>query len=270
MRVFVLAPALLAAALVLGSAHVSFAQREGYGQIELEVSTTDEQPVEARAYAFGPEGRVQTFRFRGDVAARQSSRYLLPGTYEVEVWAEGYRPQRIAGIEVKGGMATPVKVRLRRGLEVEEVGMSNVTREELENGSLEGCVRDEKGAVLKFTLAGTAREEPRAGNSRYVRLYATNSSAYSTYTSAAGENDGKSGFSVQMDRYMGGYYKLRYVLPGIYDLTVTGEDFHGVQTLRGVEIRPGVRTLLDITLARGPAVDIEKPVVKRKALVPSS
>ena len=62
-------------------------------------------------------------------------------------------------------------------------------------------------------------------------------------------------FTGTFERHLGGYYKLRELPPGRYDVELKGGAGQRPQLLQGVEIRPGTSTVLDLSLTRGEDVE---------------
>ncbi len=93
-----------------------------------------------------------------------------------------------------------------------------------------------------------------------------------------GTRRGGGTFDVTSDAGMGGLYSVRNLQPGVYDLTIPsvrvvtnqGDASYCPQRIFGVTVKPGVRTVLPITLKEGDALeDIGQPETTEQGLLVS-
>lgn len=74
--------------------------------------------------------------------------------------------------------------------------------------------------------------------------------------------------SMRADTNLDGLFSFTELKPGVYELRVTEVDGYRPQRIFGVTVRPGARTLLDVKLQRGTALQEigEPPVVTRTVI----
>ena len=184
---------------------------------------------------------------------------LRPGVYNLVVEAgvlpdneKGgyihYRPQRIVGIVVKPGQETVFDITLHPGDKLQQTGdpKNNTlemvgepkcyTQERLTDGWIEGTVTNPEGQPIWSSTTLLV------------------SGVVLTLKKSTGEQA-----AVQTDHLAGGFYSAARLKPGMYDVIVEkGTRYKTVyrpQIIGQMMIKPGVRTVLNITMNPGDTLE---------------
>lgn len=225
------------------------------------------QAVPAVACFFGPHQvsfHTQT-RAAGNLMGKVP---IEPGTYEVEIWAEGYRPRRLLGVAVPTGKHFELETHLQPGDELDETGIPPSTNTELTLGSVEGRVLAGTRSCQRIEIAARARD---LDGPLYTFDISHTKEGTSSGRGTSSNNGRRLRFESIFNRYMGGHFRIRDMIAGVYDLQVYGDPGFQPQFIPGVEIRAGVHTVLNLKLNPGEEPElVRKPSVRYKALIPGS
>ncbi|MGI9035549.1 MAG: carboxypeptidase-like regulatory domain-containing protein [Pyrinomonadaceae bacterium] len=166
---------------------------------------------------------------------------LRPGVYNLLVEAgqlpggRKYRPQRIVGVVVKPGQETVLDITMHPGETLEFVGEP---KDDIpfKYGWLEGTVTTPEGLPVF--------------NTRTLLV----SGVVVTIKNSKGDKG-----PLPTDHLVGGFFSFRRVLPGTYDLIIEkgrlGDTPYRPLIISGVEIKPGVRTVLNIVMHPGEGLE---------------
>lgn len=267
MNLLRLAGVLLVGLLGVLSATASADGRQ-FGQLGFTIKTEDGGTARYQVLSFSGGSSALCTGIANPMAGPQALQ-VLAGEYELEVWAEGYRPTRIYGVSVLPDRLTSREIVLRPGSKLEEKGESTSTPQLLRTGSLEGLATDGEGPAKRISLRGT-RQGPGQGTGYRQFKFSSGESSLSLRIGST-LKDGPFGFDAAFESHMNGHYKIRDLEPGKYDIEVTGEQGQRPLRVRSVEIRPGSRTILDVTFKRGSEVeDVVRPAVRFRTAVRSA
>ena len=112
----------------------------------LVVAAADQQPVAGAQIAVSPYGESgDSGRAASDGSGAFAVTGLAPGSYDVEVSADGFTDQARRGVTVQPGQQFPLRVELRR------------------TGAIEGTVRDSAGRAVPYALVRSVRPAFFAG-----------------------------------------------------------------------------------------------------------
>lgn len=184
---------------------------------------------------------------------------LRPGVYNLVVEAgvlpdnerggyAYYRPQRIVGVVVKPGQETVLDITLHQGDKLQQSGdPKNNTLEYV--GEPKGNAGD-KGTSGWIEGTVTNPEGQPVWSSRGLLV----SGVVLTLKKSTGEQ-----VALQTDHFAGGFYSAISLLPGMYSVAVEKgiryNNTYRPMIISQVMIKPGVRTILNITMNPGDALE---------------
>ena len=182
---------------------------------------------------------------------------LKPGLYDLVVESgvipennvgyTYYRPQRIVGIEVKPGQETVLNIVMHAGFR------SQQSVQDPKNNTLE-MFGDPKGIVAKQDVGWI---EGTVTNSEGQPVWAAQGRGVSGVVITFKKTTGEVG-TLQTDHFAGGFYSA-FPLTGTWTVTIERGRYYGKNyspvIITGVVIKPGVRTILNIVVNPGDALE---------------
>jgi hypothetical protein len=212
-------------------------------------------------------GRVSSDRNLGGLYKFSN---LRPGVYDLLVEAGElpdnqrggytyYRPQRIVGVVVKPGQETVLDIIMHPGDKLQQSG-------DPKNNTLE-MVGEPKGNAGDKGTSGWI--EGTVTNPEGQPVWSSNGLLVSGVTLTFKKTTGEQG-SLQTDHFAGGFYSA-FPTPGMYAVTVEkGRRYDNVYRpiiISQVMIKPGVRTILNITMSPGDALErVTSPAVETQPI----